>query len=543
MSENEKAAVRAFGLERRMRYIRVVDILVFLFFILGGTVRLLVSGAVVFAVGIYAGSALFVISFLLLRNRRADIASVLSLAALLVNVNLLVYTLPPIANETYRTMAYSLAALVVAGLPASRWEVLAIFGAAMVASNVGAFFLRTTRIAAQVPQADATTAVMLAVATLAVATVVVVATYRFSDDLVAVARRESRRNRSRLQELTRLIEETRSGFQVGDRLVERSAASLGQVGKIEESLESMRAILETLTAEISTAQAVNRALVDQTVLMRGTVEEEAAAVHEAACRIEEIAEAISDTATFAGSQGTAVEALLVDMETQTEAIRRFGETMASLAESTREIGESLARIEDIAEQTNVLAMNAAIEAARAGSAGKGFAVLAGEIRSLSRQTAQTAHVVETSVGENALRVGSADEQNSAVLEMHERIRGESNETAAGFRAIIGRLQGVAKVLIDVRRSSELLSGCSDKTGDDLAEVDMKISAGRAGIESVARQAQQVMEAMARVESHAAWVREAAEGIDEIGRTNIARIAEFQRRLTGILDQDKEGESV
>jgi len=80
-------------------------------------------------------------------------------------------------------------------------------------------------------------------------------------------------------------------------------------------------------------------------------------------------------------------------------VRQIAETILSLSEQTLQIGEIIATVNDIADQSNLLALNAAMEAARAGEAGRGFAVVAGEVRNLAEQSRQATAQVSSILSE------------------------------------------------------------------------------------------------------------------------------------------------
>jgi methyl-accepting chemotaxis protein len=80
-------------------------------------------------------------------------------------------------------------------------------------------------------------------------------------------------------------------------------------------------------------------------------------------------------------------------------VRHIAETILNLSEQTLQIGEIIASVNDIADQSNLLALNAAMEAARAGEAGRGFAVVAGEVRNLAEQSRQATAQVSSILSE------------------------------------------------------------------------------------------------------------------------------------------------
>jgi methyl-accepting chemotaxis protein len=115
----------------------------------------------------------------------------------------------------------------------------------------------------------------------------------------------------------------------------------------------------------------------------------------------------------------------------------ISETVVSLSEHSQQIGAIIATVQDIADQSKLLAVNASIEAARAGEYGKGFTVVAQEIKSLADQSKQATERIRTILGDTQKRVGAvvmAAEQGGKAVES-----GVAESVQSG--EVIGRLSG------------------------------------------------------------------------------------------------------
>ncbi len=196
--------------------------------------------------------------------------------------------------------------------------------------------------------------------------------------------------------------------------------------------------------------------------------EQGSAVAETTATVEELAAAAGSIAQNARSVGAAAEqtrATMDDLRVAVDAIAERGEILAS---RSRTIGEVLTLIEDIAEQTNLLALNAAIEAARSGEAGKGFSVVADEVRNLAERSMESVDSIrkivaavheETTVTVEATRVGA--QQARAVAELMDSTVEMVEQSVLATEQQQSAAEHVAAAMVQIREGSSTIASGGD----------------------------------------------------------------------------------
>lgn len=156
--------------------------------------------------------------------------------------------------------------------------------------------------------------------------------------------------------------------------------------------------------------------------------------------------------------------------------------MMSASKSTKDIISMVGVINSIASRTNLLAMNAAIEAAHAGTAGKGFAVVSGEIRKLAEQTSKNSKNIENSVSQIVAEIETAtlSSQNSSAILTNllgeiKDVAGGLNDTLAGLKEISRSNTEIISILANLNTLTNSVTASSEEMRSGTAEIKNSIT--------------------------------------------------------------------
>jgi methyl-accepting chemotaxis protein len=243
-----------------------------------------------------------------------------------------------------------------------------------------------------------------------------------------------------------MLKETASQLASGDLAVRAQIKSNDELGIIGLSFNQ---IADTLQSAMSKVRSCSQSLTSASAELRANAEQIAAGSEQVAAQAataatagEEMAATSNDIASnctmavkssdHAGNtatNGAAVVQQTIDgMARIAGKVRESARTVESLGSRSEQIGQIIGTIEDIADQTNLLALNAAIEAARAGEQGRGFAVVADEVRALAERTTRATR----EIGEMIKTIQG--ETKNAVVAMEEGVREVERGTADAARS-------------------------------------------------------------------------------------------------------------
>ena len=300
----------------------------------------------------------------------------------------------------------------------------------------------------------------------------------------------ARGTRGMLEGLRRLFAESEQKTAEAKAAAEQAAQAAAEANQARSEAENARRDgmlaaahqLETVVEIVSSASAELSAQIEES---EHGAERQAARMAETATAMEEMNATVLEVARNAGAAAEVsdaarqrAEAGAVVVEKAVTGIRKVREQslslkqdMAALAENARSIGSLMSVISDIADQTNLLALNAAIEAARAGEAGRGFAVVADEVRKLAEKTmSATNHVGDAIKDIQASTAKSMEQVDGAVLSIEEATE-LANQSGAALGEIVGMVDKAADQVRAIAAASEQQSAASEEINASITQVN------------------------------------------------------------------------
>jgi len=264
-------------------------------------------------------------------------------------------------------------------------------------------------------------------------------------------------------------------------------------------VDNIRNIIIKVTEAVqATASAANQ-ISSSTEEMAAGAQQQSSQTHEVASAVEQMTKTIYETTKNTGQAtdasknagkvakdgGNVVDETIAGMNRIAEVVKQSADTVQALGKSSDQIGEIVQVIDDIADQTNLLALNAAIEAARAGEQGRGFAVVADEVRKLAERTTKATKEIATMIKQIQKDTYDAVESMNEGTKQVEAGKSLAEKAGSSLEEIIVGAEQVVDIVTQVAAASEEQSSAAEQISKNIEAISSVTQESASGIQQIA----------------------------------------------------------
>lgn len=295
-------------------------------------------------------------------------------------------------------------------------------------------------------------------------------------------------NRSVMAPISDIVTKLKTIHQDSDLTVKFKMFNDDELGQISTSLtqviEHLRGILNSIAEAATTVndsandlsgftQATNKRMQQQ----QAETEQTATAMNEMTATVAEVAQSAAaaadsakDADTYAANGNHIVMQSINSMSQLSDQIQKTAQVIGVLSNESQNIGRVLDVIKSIAEQTNLLALNAAIEAARAGEQGRGFAVVADEVRTLAQRTQKSTQEIEAMIATLQLGVKEAVNAMELGINQVDDANDKANQAGQALKEIVTSVDSITELNTHIATAAEEQSSVAESINRSIIAI-------------------------------------------------------------------------
>lgn len=332
---------------------------------------------------------------------------------------------------------------------------------------------------------------------------------------------------SRLLSTRGLLDEAGTAFNIGERLSHSASQNVSAAKEIQQELTSMGEQIGDLTESAETMQCARRQIQQSKESVRSRMERQSEATRQTVGSTKEILSHVEEIRNEVESKDAVINELISVASESVKQVDQTAKQVELIAESTSSVLKVIGVIDDIAGRTNLLAMNASIQAAHAGEAGKGFAVVAGEIRKLSEETNRNSQAIRTTLETNAQQIESAAEVSGHLKEMYREVALKIASIKDAIHEIAVRIGKLVNESDAIARAVENLTSVNSEVLDSLTGMEQELENSDECQKNADLVIRSMADEIASLLEAAQRILVEAETVNIIGRENVESFARMR----------------
>ncbi|MBN2510105.1 MAG: methyl-accepting chemotaxis protein [Spirochaetales bacterium] len=323
-----------------------------------------------------------------------------------------------------------------------------------------------------------------------------------------------------------------SSREVSDELRSHAVEVSSTVTQMDASLEQMRGGVEALSHRLKESDRGLHQIKTVIGTVNNLIDEQGVSVSQSSSAITEMVASIRNIEKMTSDKMALTDQLSTRAREGEDILNRTVDSIRDIEGFTSSILELIAIIRNVASQTNLLAMNAAIEAAHAGDAGRGFSVVADEIRKLAETASESTGSIAKSLKTMTQKIGAASSQSEQTKEVFSYIIDGVREVSLGMNETLSGLQEMSAGSEQVSSAMEHLNDLTGRVSAADSQMTKEIEAMFKSLQTVYGTMESYLGGIAEISTGSNEIANAMSGLSALSEKNSEAIVLLEQAIAG-----------